>query len=567
MKWHDWIVLLLFAYPLYGADEEARRVDAHLLIGDTQSALKEASANLQKYPEDYLTHFLWIKSLARLGDAEKMAEGWEVLAKKFPEQAYKREVIEEMCLGILKKGCESDSLVPRLIALLAIARTELPEAVAIIKKACHDTNAHLRGLAVKLAAAYKDAHLQEEILRLFRVEKSREVRKEILSAMMALKMDSELPALRKLLEDKSRSSLEKKLLVLTIASLEKKITREDLDKLVQSGRMGEALLACELIVKLELPEQSDLLLKLTSNRHPEVRAAALKSLGIVRQGEAAIIEKSCRDNDPLIGITACWVVGLLEPSTIEKSFSYWLAKESSQVRALAASALATLHQSALPLLKKFEAEERDPWVKVNVAIHLLRQRLDTQMQAAELFAFLHQNKEKLMWEERGFFKILQKSSHLHTPLIPNYPEAANQAVRLELLNLLAIVEYPQAEAALREFLKESRWELVGLAAESLLQEGDESALDLIKKLLQDKEKETRFQAALALAVWGNDPDAIDTLLALYNEKDRAIKIKILEALGLVGEERVIPFLVDKLKEPSETLRLVAASSLIRLLYH
>lgn len=562
------LVLSLFSSLLIASVEESgRRVDAHLIIGDVGLAVKESESLVQSYPEAELAQILHIKALSKTGDAHKMMGAWQAFAKQFPDKAYQREIVETICLGILQKGCESESLLPRLIALLAIARTELPEAVSWIKKGCLDSNANIRTLAIKLAAAYKDRPLQEIIIHRFALEKSPEAREAILAAIAELKLEEMLPQLHRVLENSSEKTLEeKRALVRTISQLEKRATRKLLERLYNTRRVGDALLACELIVTGQRVEAEDLLQKLVRHHCPEVSVAALKSLGILRLGGPFLDSIVC-DRDPVVGISASWVAGLCDSSTIVKNFSYWLSQESSQTRALAIAALGTLSQEGKALLKLWQLQEKEPWVRVNLAIQLLRQREQIEIQGNEIFTFLHETKEKLMWEEIGFFKIVQKSTHVHKPLISNYPEAVNQALRLELLNLLALVEYEKAEAAIREFLKDTRWELLGLAAESLLQEGDSSAIDIIKKLLYEKDKETRWKAAIALAAWGRDPEAIEILIALYPEGDRTIKIKVLEALGMVGEESTLPFLMEALKEPSETLRLVAASSLIRLLYH
>ncbi len=69
----------------------------------------------------------------------------------------------------------------------------------------------------------------------------------------------------------------------------------------------------------------------------------------------------------------------------------------------------------------------------------------------------------------------------------------DQKVRLEILNLMAIMEYPGALDALKVFLKKGVWKLTGLAAEVLLEEGDQAAIDLVKELLKDPDDEVRLK--------------------------------------------------------------------------
>jgi len=63
----------------------------------------------------------------------------------------------------------------------------------------------------------------------------------------------------------------------------------------------------------------------------------------------------------------------------------------------------------------------------------------------------------------------------------------------------------------------------------------------------------------------HDAAALPTLIDLYPEADRPTKITILEAIGKVKDERVVSFLMERLQEPSQTLRLVAACMVIQAL--
>jgi len=563
-------LITFFSASVFGVTIEdlSRRVDAHLLIGDPISALSEARENIQNFPEEQLAHEMLLRSLAAKGEEGEMMQEWEMILQKFPNLVQERLLLEEMCLGILKEGCESGSLTTRLIAFLAIAKSQLPDAVALIKKGLNDTNAHLRSLNVELAAAFGDKPLQEELQELFRREKQLEVRKEILKAFAKLKLKDVVPELLQNLERRPKmAAAEKKATIVALASLREKITHDELKSLLASGRTWQVELACAMMRKWDLVEEAHLLFPFVENSPQEVRLEAIKTLGFLQSGEESSLEKACYDDNPLIGITASWALVFLDPSKMEETFSHWLQNEQAPIRYMAASALMMHGKKGLPLAKKTMEESHDPYVRANLALHFLKLRVNTAENAEILYAFLHDTKEKLMWIEESSFRYIHRSTLSHSSLIPNLPEAMNQKIRLEILNLLAIVEYKNAEAAIREFLKESRWELAGLAGEMLLQEGDESAVDLVRHLLTDPDKDLQAQAAFLLALWGRDPAALTCLTALYAEGDRALKIKILEALGFIGDESSIPFLVERLKEPSKTLRLVAACTLLETLYH
>nr|NGX32352.1 hypothetical protein [Candidatus Anoxychlamydiales bacterium] len=100
---------------------------------------------------------------------------------------------------------------------------------------------------------------------------------------------------------------------------------------------------------------------------------------------------------------------------------------------------------------------------------------------------------------------------------------------------------------------------------TLLKEGDEEALNIIKDLLEEKDSDVKVQAALVLALFGKDPSVITTLEEAYINADYNMKIQILEAIGHIGSKKSIKFLINALDEPYQNLRVVSASSMIRCL--
>lgn len=172
-----------------------------------------------------------------------------------------------------------------------------------------------------------------------------------------------------------------------------------------------------------------------------------------------------------------------------------------------------------------------------------------------------------MWKEEGIFRYIAQSDLKHSEEIPNYPEAVNQLTRLEVLEILAILQYPHAQQAIKEFLKERRWGLTGMASALLLTEGDEAAVELVRGLLQDPEKEVRIQAALILALWGSEESVLQQLQEAYATADRELKGQILEGIGRIGSESSFPFLAERLQDPFPTLRIIAAAVTLESLYH
>ena len=171
-----------------------------------------------------------------------------------------------------------------------------------------------------------------------------------------------------------------------------------------------------------------------------------------------------------------------------------------------------------------------------------------------------------MWEQahNSCFRAIAPSEIRHTDQLPNYPHAIDQTVQLNVLSMLAVLEDPRAQDAIKVFLKRKTWGITGLAAITLLQEGDEESLKLLKSFLKDKEQYIRIQAALALAIIGKEPSALPVLEQAYFESDHEMKLNILGAVGNISDNDSFPFLIKALQEPFQIIKIAAASAIIQV---
>jgi len=139
--------------------------------------------------------------------------------------------------------------------------------------------------------------------------------------------------------------------------------------------------------------------------------------------------------------------------------------------------------------------------------------------------------------------------------------------RLDILNYLAILRHPEAEEAVKSFLKHQIFGVSFAASSTLLQEGGEGAYAILRNLLKSEDEMIRIQAALVLALSGRDTDAVTELQAAYPHVDREMKINILGAIGHVGDQQSLSFLLRQLEESHQILKVLVASALIQCLYH
>ncbi len=580
MIWHkerDMRYLPLLAIFLVGAssisneEEGARRVQAHLLIDDPASALQEAVSLAEQYPDSRLAGSILVEALAAGKQEEEALDAWNRLSIKYPDLLLDRHLMEELSWGILKKGLDSTQNGVRLASLIGAYLTRDVRAVPILQKMMRDSNAVIRSVAVQMSCSYQDAPLKDEIVRLMDEERVWVVRLEVIKAIGVLKMKSLAPKLQAIVQSERATYEERQLAIEALLNIYENISLSEFKTLAASNRAGIRHLACSIAAFFELEDAKKEILKLVQDPHPDVRIAALNAFGLVYREKASkseameALEGVLKDPHPAVAITAAWAAMLVDPAWGGPALESWLIDALSENRRLAAAALTATGGRGTELALKILRETGDLYVKANLSIGLLGQRIETVFCCDCIYEFLNGEKRMWMWDTRPnpLFQVLAPSQVRYIDHIPNYPEAIDQMTRLSLVSLLAIVEDLRASAALKSFLQKRTWGISGVAAATLLQEGDESALGVVRGCLDDSDANIRLQACLVLAMMGRDESVLSDLQGAYAGADHERKLHILEALGRMGNARSFSFLVGVFREPFPILRVAAAAALIQ----
>lgn len=567
------IFLISIGFAAVPSEEErlARRVQSHLMIHDYLSAVEESEQAIQLYPTSSLLYEGYIRSLAKKGDEKKLLETWEKYAGQFPDKNSNRELIEEMAWGILQKASLSSSIIMRDMSLLAAYFSQDAKGVSILHQGMRDPNYSVRAVAVKLAAHLRDHRLIEEVKRLFREEKVWIVRQQILEAIGKMKISSMKGDLEALIASDESTAAEKTLAIASMLDLLDSVNRAEVEKLSSSNRAGLRQLICQAIAHFQSTRDLDYLLRLTKDPHADVRFEAFQAIGTLRPNKRTeeifnLAREGIQDRNYKVALSASWLLILYEPIEGMKNLEKFLHDERREVRLLAAAALSSSGQYGISLMLDQFRHHSDPFVRLNLAMGLIGQRQATEESAIFLREML-MNKDEKRWSriKEGTFEAIINKPSANGPLMD--AESDNQMLRLELLNLLAILKTPQTQEAVRQYLNERSWEIPATAAILLLMEGDESAIDIVKQLLQDHQPKIRLQAALILSLWSRDEYPIQVLEEGYRKSDWEMKTKILEGIGRIGSMRSIPFLIQVLKEPSQSLRLIGAMAIIQCLNH
>lgn len=571
-------LLALFLVPVLcvGAlseEEGVRRVQAHLLIEDNLAALDEAQALARQYPESLAAAGALLEALAANGWEEAALDLWTSITAKHPEMLYDRHLLEELSWGVLKKGIESNQYGIRLAAMIGAYLTHDVRAVPVLLKMMRDSNAVIRSVAVQMSASYRDAPLKDEILRMMSEEKVWMVRLEAIKAAGLLRIKELAPRLKALVQNEKTTYEERQLAIASLVEITDEISPEELRSLARSNRAGLRHLACMIALHFQMEEATPEIERLISDTHPDVRVAALNAFGLhyrekVDAAKAKeILAAPLKDSDPAVAITAAWAALLVEPAFGRPHMERWLTDSLPESRRTAAAALAASGGRGSDLAAETLKISEDPYVKANLALGLLGQRKETAACCDILYNFLVGEKRMWMWDPRPnpLFQVLAPSQVRHSDQIPNYPEAIDQMTRLNLVSLLAQVEDPRALPALKTFLQRKNWGITGVAAATLLQEGDDSALEIVRELVNDSDPNVRLQACLVLAMMGRDESVLRELRGAYLGAEHEKKLHILEALGRVGNAETFSFLAGVLREPFPILRVAAAASLIQSL--
>jgi HEAT repeat protein len=570
------LAALLYAMPLSASsqqEEAIKKINAALLIRDPRTALELARHATRQQPNSKELQAALIRTLAKTGDEKAMMAEWDRYRELDPDAYENHALLEEMAWGIIDKGSQSSAIVTRAMALLAGFFTQTYRGVNLVHKNLNEKSALLRGAAVQLSCDMRDDKLKQKILQLAKDEKNWEVRMQAIEAIGKMRMQEGRPVLMQAIAGDESSAEERAIAIQSLVSMLETADRDEVVRLAQSDRAGLRLLACEVVASLNLDRDVDLMFPLLRDASAEVRMGAILAIGLLRpesvNGQLVVdlIRPLVNDPDYHVNNAAAWLLTIYEDPAGAIQFRRALQDDSQETRLYAASALASTGRYGLPLMRQHAFSHPDPYVRMNLSLGLIGQREATTRACRELANGLVTLNERWSMSKEAIFRGITPNKIKHRDDIPQYPELENQKTRLEIVNLLASLRYPGAQDALKKFLKERVLGFTGIAMAMVLQAGDQDAQDLVKGLLNDPDPRVSVQAALILALWSNDEEVIALLENVYPTAERDLKEKILEAVGQIGSDSSVPFLVDSMREPHQNLRIIGAACLLMCLNH
>lgn len=564
------VAVCLFVTSLIFSSEEEylKQIYSHLLIRDSDTALKTCEKALASFPESDALKEAYIRSLA---DNEKDDEAilrW----KKWKKEEINHAILETLAWAVLHRSEHSPQIVINRASLLGAFYTQDVRAVWMLKNQMHSSNALLRAMALQLTPQYRDKILIQEVKRLFYEEKVWYVRLEAIKAIGMMGMLEMKEPLKQIIASSQSSAEERGLAMAALVNFYDEIDPNEIKELVKSKRSSLRHLVCQVIAHLDLLNEVPTIITLLDDPIPDVRLAALTTLDLLGLKNASAdtltkIEQMIEDTHPTLSLTASWMTLRFSKEKALKVLRKWVYGKDDHYRRLAAFAIGHSGSAGRSLAEEVMQISPDPFVKVNVALGWVRQEINLELATLTLYNFLMTYSDKLMWDQLSFFQILSPSDLHHISQPPQYPALMDQLTRLDILNCLALLNHPKAAEAIKKFLRHQVFGVSYAASTTLLEEGGEEALKILRDLLKEEDKKVRVQAALVLALSGSELEAVQTLQEAYSSVDREMKIHILEAIGHIGDQKSIPFLLDRLDESHQILKVVIASALIQCLYH
>ena len=459
--------------------------------------------------------------------------------------------------------------------LYGAAMTGDSKAVDVILKGLSSTNAHMRYVTLRMVSRYNDKVLQDDILRMTKEEKNWFVRIGLIEAIGEMGLEKGTPFLRDIIESRRSSHDERASAVQSYVRICDKLDYNDVQALLSNKRAPLRELAVALIAHYEEEAHYPSLFNLLEDHSFDVRMKVLVSLasiniddGIIQKEKKKIL--TCiEESNPYVSLLASWLLLKVDSErAIEELVKS--VKSGNQDRAsYAACLLGRGGDRTAMVVQQLLDEEKNPFVRVNLALGMIYQQTNTKRAANVLAEFLKEGHGDLMWKQIGgpSFGVVVESSVRHVPYIPQYPSVVDQMTRLDLLNMLCVVGHESTEELARIYLQKRTWGVSASAAGLMLGEGEMDSIAVIRKLLDDEDPRMRLQAALALAFFGRDSSILPTLLESYEKVDWEKKLHILEALGHIGAREGISFLIDVMKHGTPLFQKVAAGSVIQCLYH
>lgn len=558
------VVLSLLCPSLCLALEPLEQAEGLLKLDAPRLALEAFEAGVIKNQAETRTYLL---ALARTGQRQTLWREWDLAVERFPELADDHLLLEDICWCVLAESRGAAQPMARAAALVGAVTTRDVLAVDYVLSGLQDSNLIVRALSAELAAQLGDQVLRRRLLDLLPSESSTQVRLAMLRSIGMLGERAALHTLERCVQEASGGFEEQAMAAQSLATIAEELSEQQLHALVSSRRTALRLLACFLVDVLDQEALSSQIEPLLSDHHPWVRASAVIALSHLQPADETRVSQWLEMLDEGHGAVVCSagraLIQLGHPEGGRRLLERIDSGTVDQQRE-AAIALASSGEGGVRWMEQAFDAAADTTARMNLAMGLIHQRAHSQTHVNYLAQQVAAGQARRQWRPAWGQKWIDDQP----PLSREGLEASvmtDQMLRLEVFSVLCTVAPEAMMPELERFLTRQQWGISGTAATVLLQEGMESVVEVVEQLADSTEPRVRLQAALILAFWGRDSQALNRLMQEYPSAPRPIKEFILGSLGRMGEKETLPFLREQLRSPHQLLRVMAAAAAIEVI--
>lgn len=559
MKNFLWLILWIGCVH---ADCIEKHVQAHIDIKDLKSALQCVESALEKDPENEMLLRLKVSCLAKQADTDALVKCYRQY-RKTSENPFDSTLVEELAWAVIQKASQSPSVDMRKEALVAAFMANEARSIDLFLRSLEDPSNEVRLFSLSLATKYRDDLVLDRVYDHFL--SSRLVAEKIaaINVLAAARFSRLSEKLVYLLHEHTTEFHERLAAICALTHMHSQCPENEILTFFTSNRSLLRATACQLVLERQQRQLLPLVFTLIQDSSQEVRLCALQTVGVLAT-DADIATHAPKLSalqlhlDLKTALVASWV--LLRhgaPQHSDEPFKRAFSSSDHDLASFAAGCLSQAGPNARALSLWTIANCKNPLVTLNAAIGQLLQRQELSCAEDVLFSALSQESKRLGWQQEGIFSYISASDAPHPALV----ERDDLQVKLDLIRMLACCNSLKVNNLLKPLLQERTWGVAWQAARIMLSEGID-IYNVLQTLLQDPNPYISLQAACILASETQDEKALDLFTTLYKTVPRQLKEQILMSLAHLKQKKIIPFLVDVLDEPSETLRVRASVAIL-----
>lgn len=147
-------------------------------------------------------------------------------------------------------------------------------------------------------------------------------------------------------------------------------------------------------------------------------------------------------------------------------------------------------------------------------------------------------------------------------------KSADMKVRMSAIEALSGIDDSRAVDILAGIVEDRKkdWRVRARAIRSLAGLGDDRVVALLIKALNDPVftrdcPALKWNAAIALGSFGNDPEIVDALILALSDRTLYIREAAIQSLGEIGSRNAVPYLISALSDKSFAVRMSAINAL------